>query len=53
MPPVVGATITVASMMTIVVIVTTVARTRNASIAMQTIVALDIVISTTTVEASF
>ena len=53
MPPVVGATIAVASMMTTVVIVTAVARTHDASIAMQTIVALDIVISTTTVEASF
>ncbi len=40
-------------MMTIVVIVTVVAQTRNAAIAMWTIVALDIVISTTIVEALF
>ncbi len=53
MPPVIGTTIAVASMMMIVVILTAVARMRDASIAMQTIVALDIVISTTTVEASF
>ncbi len=53
MPPVVGTTITIASMMTIVIVVTAVAQTRDAAIAMQTIVVLDIVISTTTVEVSF
>ncbi len=53
MPPVVGTTIAIVSMMTIVIVVTAVARTRNAAIAMQTIVALDIMISTTTVEVSF
>ncbi len=53
MPPVVGTTIAIASMMTIVIIVTAVVRTRDAAIAMQTIVALDIVVSTTTVEVSF
>ena len=53
MPPVIGTTIAIASMMMIVIIVTAVARTHDAAIAMQTIVALDIVISTMTVEVSF
>ena len=53
MPPVIGTTIAIATMMTIVIIVTAVVRTRDAAIAMQTIVALDIVISTMTVEVSF
>ena len=51
--PVVGTTIAIASMKTIVVVVTAVERMRDTAIAMRTIVALDIVISTTTVEASF
>ncbi len=53
MPPVVGTTIAITLMMTIVIIVTAVAPTRDAAIAMQTIVELDIVILTMTVEVSF
>jgi hypothetical protein len=51
--PVIGTTIAISSMMTIIVVVTAVARTRDAAIAMRTIVALNIATLTTTVEVLF